>query len=133
MTFVRSHLQHSLKDLINMYLLVNFSILYKTKTVPFFTAPFSSKISPILLVDDPFGISTSIFLFRYQLVLMRMKYTHRLNHKLKAVQSKIKKMRLPLFHLILYQNISSLLNCRPYVHLSIQHDVKRNKFTYLFN
>ena len=34
-------------------------------------------------------------------------------------------MRLRFFfHLILYQNISSLLNCRPYVHLSIQHDVK---------
>ena len=45
-----------------MYPLVNFrfSLCIKTKTVPFFTAPFSSKISPILLVDDPFGISTSI-------------------------------------------------------------------------
>ena len=52
-----------------MYPLVNFrfSLCIKLKTVPFFTAPFPSKISPILLVDDPFGISTSIsFYSRYQ-------------------------------------------------------------------
>ncbi len=68
----------------------------------------------------------SLFYSRYQLVLMRMKYTHRLNHKLKSSAIiENKKMRLRFFfHLILYQNISSLLNCRPYVHLSIQHDVK---------
>ncbi len=40
-------------------------------------------------------------------------------------------MRLRFFfHLILYQNSSSLFNCRPYVHLSIQHD-KKSQYIYL--